>query len=319
MGITIEADDGTSGQDCTIGCSQSCRELRSQINIDQPGHSIAAEEATASLRTPDNTGIDDRARFNLFIRPDFDAGLNNCPILDNRVIADDRTLEHNRLALDTGRGPDQSTTQLRTFTDIGIVPHDTTINLRSLINNGIVSYRARPMNNCARPDFTIVREIDRPVQLRLFSDLDTLFAPDIATDIPGRNLDIHIALQGISVGTHILTQATYIAPVATRGHIAIDRVAFFEHHGKEFLTKVKLLILLKVGKNLRIEHIDPCINRIAKDFAPTRLFKELRDMPILVGDNDTILQRIMNMCEEKRCQGLLLVMILDQVSQVIIC
>src|SRR6266536_2693204 len=300
MGITIEADNGSSGQDCTIGSSQSRRELRSQINIDQPGHSIAAEEATASLRTPDNTGIDDRARFNLFIRPDFDAGLNNCPILDNRVIADDRTLEHNRLALDTGRGPDQSTTQLRTFTDIGIVPHDTAINLRSLINNGIVSYRARPMNNCARPDFTIVREIDRPVQLRLLSDLDTLFAPDIATDIPGRNL------------------AIYIAPVATGGHIAIDRVAFFEHHGKEFLTKVKLLILLKVGKNLRIEHIDPCINRIAKDFAPTRLFKELRDMPILVGDNDTILQRIMNMCEEKRCQGLLLVMILDQVSQVII-
>src|SRR5690349_17494795 len=105
-----------------------------------------------------------------------------------------------------------------------------------------------------------------------------------------------MTLQDISVRTHVLTQVTNITPISTGRNVAIERVAFPQHHGKEFLTEVKLFVLLKVRKHLRVENIDARIDGITKNFTPTRLLQELRDMPALIGNDDTILQRIMHVC-----------------------
>src|SRR5579883_292172 len=82
--------------------SHLCSKLGGQVHIDQAGDAIAAEEAATPLRAPDDAGIDDRTGLYLFIGPDLYIGLHNRPILDNRVIANDRPFEHNGFALNRG-------------------------------------------------------------------------------------------------------------------------------------------------------------------------------------------------------------------------
>src|SRR5579875_531409 len=101
--VTIDAHRRAFGQNRTVGSTQFGSELRCEIDIDQASHAIAAKEATSALRTPDDAGVNDGSGLNLLIRPDFDIRLDNRSLLYNRVIADDRSLEHDCLALDAGR------------------------------------------------------------------------------------------------------------------------------------------------------------------------------------------------------------------------
>src|SRR5581483_9061028 len=104
MSVTIKADNSPLGQNRTIRSSKLGREFRSKVNVDQPGHAIATEEAATPLRTPDDTGIDHSTGFDIFIGPDLDIGLNNSTILNDRIVANDRALKHHRFAFDVGRG-----------------------------------------------------------------------------------------------------------------------------------------------------------------------------------------------------------------------
>src|SRR5579875_1490674 len=101
--VTIDAYHRAFGQNRTVGRTQLGSELRCEIDIDEASHAIAAKETTSALRTPDDAGVNNGPGLNLLIRPDFDIRLDNCALLYNRVIADDRSLEHDGLALDAGR------------------------------------------------------------------------------------------------------------------------------------------------------------------------------------------------------------------------
>src|SRR6266704_3280240 len=63
--------------------------LRREIDIHQSRDTEAAEQAALALRSPDDAAIDDCSGLDLFVRPDFDIGLNNRAFLNNGVIADD--------------------------------------------------------------------------------------------------------------------------------------------------------------------------------------------------------------------------------------
>ena len=138
-------------------------------------------------------------------------------------------------------------------------------------------------------------EINWPIELSVFIDLDTLFTPDIATYILCRNLHLNPPMQDIRVRSHIFGQVPYIAPVATVGDISIERVAIFQHEREKFLAEVKGLIFLKVAKNLRVENINTRIDCIAEYLPPAWLLQKLGYMTIFIGNNHPILQRIMHM------------------------
>src|SRR6185312_14200390 len=115
----------------------------------------------------------------------------------------------------------------------------------AFVKDGVMTDGAGAMNNGPRLDLAIMREIDWSVELGIFLDLDAVLAPDVPANIFCRYLDIDASLQNIGVGTHVLRQVSHIAPVAT-GDVAIDRIAFAQHHGEKFLAEVILLIYLEV-------------------------------------------------------------------------
>ena len=113
-------------------------------------------------------------------------------------------------------------------------------------------------------------QVDWSVDLRLFSNFDTVFAPDVISDILASNFCLYFALQDICIGSHVFCQIAHITPVATFSNITVDGVTISQHHGEQFLAEVELLVFLKVRENLGVENVDTGINGIAEHFSPTR-------------------------------------------------
>ena len=219
--------------------------------------------------------------------------------MNNRVVTNYRSFKHHCLTLDVGRRANYRTTQFRTVTNVGIVPHNTTIYLRTFIKNRITPNHTRTVYYRACTNLTIMAQINWPIELSVFINLDPLLTPYIATNIFGRDLQFYLPLQDISIGTHIFAQATDITPVAFRRYITIDRITLLQHVGKQVLAEIKRLIFLKVGKNLWMENVDTRIDCVAEHLSPAWLLQKLGDMTIFVGNNYPILQRIMHMCQEE--------------------
>src|SRR6266849_706168 len=99
MGVTIETNCRPLGQNGPINSSKLGSKLRSQINIDQSAHSIAAKETPSSLQAPDDARIYHSSGLDLLIRPDLDIGLDNCAILNEGIIANHRAFKHHCLTL----------------------------------------------------------------------------------------------------------------------------------------------------------------------------------------------------------------------------
>src|SRR6266700_382694 len=128
---------------------------------------------------------------------------------------------------------------------------------------------ARPMNNSSTLDLAIMGEVDWSVDLGLFRNFDTLFAPDVISNILASDLCLDFALQDICIGSHVFWQISHITPVATFSDVAVDGITISQHHGEQFLAEVELLVFLKVRENLGVEDVDTGINGIAEHFTPT--------------------------------------------------
>ncbi len=230
-GISIDADGRVFGKNRAIGRAQFGGKLRRQVNVHQPGHSEAAEQAAFALRPPDDARVNDRSGLDFFIGPDFDVGLDDRALLDNGVIANHRAFKHHRFAFDAGGRADDGPAQFRALADKRIVPHDAAINLRALIDNAILADGAGAVNDAARPDLAILRQVDGAIELRFRVDLHPFLTPDVAANILRRYFDIDAPLQGIRVGAHVLAEVAHIAPVAVRD-VAVDGVALAQHIGE---------------------------------------------------------------------------------------
>src|SRR5207248_4926253 len=155
--------------------------------------------------------------------------------LNAGVIADDRAFKHHRFAFDAGRRTNQRAPQFGSLTDVRVVPNDAAVHLRTLIDDSVVPNGAWPMNNGSRPDLAVVRQVDWPIQLGIFGNFNTLFAPDVAADVFRGNFNINASLQHISIGTHVFGQVANITPVAV-GNTSINWIAFSQHHREKFLA-----------------------------------------------------------------------------------
>ena len=120
-----------------------------------------------------------------------------------------------------------------------------------------------------------------------------------AADVVRRDREIHLALQQVGVGLHVARQVADVAPVAV-GDVAEIGSPFSSICGKRSWLKSKTLSGSDVVEDLGVEHIDAGVDGVAEDFAPARLFEELLDAALVVGDDDAVFQRIGDMRERQR-------------------
>ena len=76
------------------------------------------------------------------------------------------------------------------------------------------------------------------------------------------------------------------------------------------------MIFGNAAEHLRLEHVDPRVDRVGEDLSPRRLLQEAFDPAGLVGDHDAELERILDALESKRRHRPALLVEFDEAAQV---
>ena len=93
-------------------------------------------------------------------------------------------------------------------------------------------------------------------------------------------------------------EGAHVLPVAL-GHVAVEPLAVRQRRRERLAGEVDRLPLGDVVEDLRLEHVDAGVDGVAEDLAPGRLLEEPLDRPVLVGDHDAELERVLDGLERQ--------------------
>src|SRR5262249_7880439 len=141
-------------------------------------------------------------------------------------------------------------------------------------------------------------------------ELHSLPDPDVAAEADPGDLEPYLLVEGVEVRLPELVDVPDVLPVAV-ADVAVDRAAHLEQQREELLREV----VRPVARH-GLEHVDAGVDRVAEDLAPPRLLEEALDAPVLVGDDDAELERVLDRLEADRDGGVPLAMELDELGQV---
>src|SRR5262249_4193068 len=146
-------------------------------------------------------------------------------------------------------------------------------------------------------------------------DLCALREPDVpAQEEPG-DLELHEPVERIKVRLRVLAEVAHVLPVAVRD-VAEERPSHLQEQGEELLGEIVRLAGGDMAEDLRLEHVDPRVDRVREDLTPGGLFEEPLYPSVVVGDDDAELQGVLDRLEPDRHGRLALLVEGDQRTEV---
>src|SRR5204862_8176566 len=124
-----------------------------------------------------------------------------------------------------------------------------------------------------------------------------------------------LLVEGIEVRLPELVEVADVLPVAL-ADVAVQRPAHLEQKREELLGEVVRALGRHVAERLRLDDVDARVDRVREDLAPRRLLEEALDAALLVRDDDSELERVLDRLEAARHRGLPLAVELDEARQV---
>src|SRR5207248_1613779 len=118
---------------------EPCRELRREVDVHEPGDAEAAEQRAPPLRAPDEARGHDRAALDLLVRPDLHLGTHPGALVDDGVIADDRSFLEDHARLERALPADDRAAEIRPLADVRVAPHDRALDMRELVDGDRVA------------------------------------------------------------------------------------------------------------------------------------------------------------------------------------
>ena len=130
---------------------------------------------------------------------------------------------------------------------------------------------------CARADDAVVADHRGTLDDRT---LGSISAP-LPTQMPGPqrepvDVDLDLAVEDVLVGAQVGLQGPDVLPVAV-GHVPVEVLAGGQCGRERLAGEVHRLALGDVVEDLRLEHVDAGVDRVAEDLAPGRLLQEPLD------------------------------------------
>src|ERR1035438_6565372 len=127
-----------------------------------------------------------------------------------------------------------------------------------------------------------------------------------------QRLGVHLdlAVEDVRMGPQVGLQRADILPVAA-SHITVQRPTCFEHHGEHFGGAIDGPAGGYPVEDLRLQHVDAGVDRVAENVAPTWLLEEPLDAPVRVEDDDAELEGVVHGHQRERRDPTLFGMELD--------
>ena len=290
--------------------------LGSQVDVDEAGRAVAAERRARGPRLPDDALVDLRAGLDLLERVDADAREDARLRPDRHLVADRDALVHAHVVADVaarGRGSrprrrrcGRCTCRRRSTLRATRAPSRTITPWES------TEYGA---DRGAVRDAAVRADERRAVDGLELVDVDLLADPDVPAEPEPGHLELDAAVERVEVRLPELLEVADVLPVAVE-HVPVDRPSHLEQEREELLREVVRAVVGHVPEHLRLEHVDPGVDRVGEDLSPRRLLEEPLDAAVVVGHDDPELERVVDRLEADRDRGALRPVRLDERGQV---
>ena len=200
-------------------------------------------------------------------------------------------------------------------TEVAVVGDDRPADLRVVGDADVRAERRVLAEDDAGGDRAVVADDRRPVDDGRRVDRRPLAEPDAGTQREPLDLHLDPAVVDVLVGLEVRLGRADVLPVPL-GDVPEDRPAGVEDGREDLAGEVDGAALGDEVEDLRLEHVDPGVDRVAEDLAPRRLLQEAFDRAALVGDDDPELQRVLDRAERQGGQGALLLVEVDDGREV---
>ena len=100
-------------------------------------------------------------------------------------------------------------------------------------------------------------------------------------------------VERVEVRLAVLVEIADVLPVPLE-RVPVQRPSHLEQEREELLGEVVRLARRDMPHHLGLDDVDPGVDRVGEDLPPARLLEEPLDPPLLVRDDDSELQRILD-------------------------
>ena len=283
--------------------AQTRSELGCDLDVDQTGEAVGAEEPSLPGAGPDDRFVDHGAGLDFLVRPDPHVGIDRRPRADRDVAADDGSFFEEAAVLDGDRPAHDRAPQAGVQTDVAVVPDDRVRDLHARVDRGVPADDCRPVHPGPASHLGTGADQRRAVDSRAWEDLGVRMDPRRLTDPLAWKLHLDAALEAVEVGLHVRGVAAHILPVAV-GDPAKDVLAFFQQLRKYVARPVGDLAGPEELEHRRVEDVDARVGQVADDLAPAWLFDEPLHRAALVDDHDPVLERVRHWLQDDGGDGL---------------
>ncbi len=152
-------------------------------------------------------------------------------------------------------------------------------------------------------DAAVVADDGRSGEDGLGVDLGPLAQPHAVRQLEAGDVDLHRAVEDVLVGPHVGLEGADVLPVAL-GDRAVDRQVLGQQLGEHLAREVDRTVGRDVVEDLGLEHEDAGVDRVAEHLPPRGLLEEALDAPVLPGDHDAELERVLDVDQPDRGDGL---------------
>ena len=170
-------------------------------------------------------------------------------------------------------------------------------------------------DGCLRRDAAVVADERGPFDGLEVRELHSLPHPDVAAQLDPGDVEGNLLVEGVEVRLSELVEVADVLPVAL-GDVAVERATRFEEKREELLGEVERLSLRHMPKDFRVEDVDAGVDRVREDLAPRRLLEEAFDPSVLVGDDDSELERVVDALQADGDERVLLLVEADELAEI---
>ena len=295
--------------------SDAKRRLRRQVDVDEARDRVAAEEPRGEPRLPDQVAVDEGAGLDLLERVDADAWHDDALLADRAAVADGDALVQAGVRPDVAGLPDDGALDERAAAEVGRRVDDGARRARVLAQRDARREDGVRPDRRLRRDAAVVADERRALDGLEVGELHALPHPHVAAQLDPGDVEGDPLVEGVEVRLPELVEVADVLPVALRD-VAVERSTHLEEEREELLREVERPALRHMAQHLGIEDVDAGVDRVREDLAPRRLLEEALDAPVLVGDDDPELERVVDALQADRDERLLLLVEADERAEV---